>query len=87
MAFSPNIDDRERDKFFETDDGETAVRVGGVGSFLDGITYDALSATYPDAVTEIYSYFEGGLAGTLKATVTVVYVNSDKDDVLTVVRT
>lgn len=87
MAFSPNIDDRERDKFFETGDGKTAVRVGGVGSFLDGITYDSLSAAYPNATTEVYSYFEGGLAGTLKAIVTVVYVNSDKDDVLTVVRT
>lgn len=49
--------------------------------------YDYITATYPDSVTEVYTYKSGGSGGTLVATVTVVYTDSTKANVSTVART
>ena len=90
MAFSPATRDRERDKFLEHPSGETSVRVftsGGTGSVVDGVIFDSIQVTYPNATTEVFEYYEGGLAGTLNATVTVTYTDATKEDVSTVVRT
>lgn len=46
--------------------------------------YDAIYAAYPDAVTEVYTY---KCLGATVATVTVVYTNSTKDVLTSVVRT
>lgn len=48
--------------------------------------FDALSATYPDAITEVYTYYNGGLTGTVVAVVTVVYTDASKNNVTSVVR-
>ena len=45
-------------------------------SLLSGLSYDDLRATYPDSVTENYSYY---LKDVLVATVQVTYTDSTKD--------
>lgn len=77
----------EQKKFYETPDGQVGVRTGGTGSIIDGVVYDAISVSYPNTTTEVFEYYSGGLAGALLATVTVIYVDSDKCDVSSVVRT
>ena len=49
--------------------------------------FDAISTTYPTTSQEVYSYFTGGLSGTLVATVTVNYTDSTKAVFLNVART
>ena len=93
---STNTRDNEANKFKDNSLGETSVNtitevtnnvpVLG-GSIIYGIEFDAIGATFPNATTEIYTYYEGGLAGTIQATVTVIYTNASKDSVQSVVRT
>lgn len=49
--------------------------------------YDYLAAAYPDADTEVYTYYQGGSGGTLIATVTVNYTDSTKEFITDVTRT
>jgi hypothetical protein len=85
MTLSTSVRDREKNKFFETTDGETAVRVGLFsGPPSKQVDYDAISVNYPNATTETFSYYQGGLAGTLVLTVTVVYTDATKEDISTV---
>jgi hypothetical protein len=49
-------------------------------------SFDSIVATYPDTVTEVYTYKTGGLSGTTVATVTVVYTDSTKEVLTSVVR-
>ena len=88
MALPGNIRDREYAKFTEVG-GETAVRVTGSnasGSILADVVYDAVSTAYPNDTTEVYSFFQGGLSGTLQATITITYTDNTKNDLNTVVR-
>lgn len=49
--------------------------------------FDYLSAAYPNAITEVYTYKLGGPSGTLQATVTVTYTDSTKNFVSSVYKT
>ena len=68
-------------------DGQYLKVIGGEGTILEGVSWDAVSATYPDAVTEVYSFYSGGLTGDLQATVTVIYSNASKTDLVSAVKT
>jgi hypothetical protein len=57
------------------------------GGFAPPANTDAMQASYPDPVTEVYQFFNGGLAGTLLQTNTVVYTDATKNLVDTVVKT
>jgi hypothetical protein len=48
--------------------------------------FDYISAAYPNAVTEIYTYKIGGVGGITVATVTVVYVDSTKEELVSVTK-
>lgn len=48
---------------------------------------DYIAATYPDAVTEVFTYKDGGASGTVVAVVTVVYTSSTKNDLSSVTKT
>lgn len=48
--------------------------------------YDYIAVTYPDSVTEVYTFKTGGSGGSTVATVTVVYTNSTKANLLTVTK-
>lgn len=84
---SPSIDRDEHD--YKTDakkmtiwgyDATTDIsyRLGGLGNLVNE-KFDYVVATYPDAVTETYTYKSGGSGGITVATVTVVYTTSTKD--------
>lgn len=88
MTIPMNTKDLENLKFIEKPNGQVAVRVYSVGGdILGGIDWDAISVAYPNATTEVFSYYSGGLAGSLEATVTVVYTSSSKEDISTAERT
>jgi len=60
---------------------------GGTGSVIAGIQYDFIGVTFPNTITEIYTYRTGGSGGTITATVTAVYTAASKLDLLSVTRT
>lgn len=81
-------DDRQNLGNSPGDDGRGRLHVKVVGGALEGIDWDYFKETYPDAVTEIFTFKKGGSSGTTLAVVTIKYLASDKaqiDDV-TVVR-
>lgn len=41
--------------------------------------HDYILASYPDNITEVYTYKIGGSSGTTVGTITVVYTDSTKD--------
>lgn len=84
MALRPAVSDREMAKFVEKD-GKHVVQVTGIESFSPPPETDAITASYPDAITEIYEYRQGGIAGAILKTVTVVYVDSTKESLTSVV--
>jgi hypothetical protein len=47
------------------------------------VPYDYFAVTYPDAVTETYTYKKGGATGTTVSVVTLVYTDSTKSLLLT----
>lgn len=63
------------------------IKVGQIGNFVPPKDADAITAAYPNATTEVYSYRQGGASGTVLATVTVVYTNASKADLASVVVT
>lgn len=79
---------RDYEAFVELNPNDWYRKTASYGqSITANINYDAIAVSYPNSTTEIFSYYEGGLAGTLVATVTVVYTNASKDDISTVERT
>lgn len=42
------------------------------------VPYDYVAVAYPDGVTEVYTFYQGGSGGTLVSTVTLVYTDSTK---------
>jgi len=62
--------------------GRRALHVKLSGSIV-GVNYDQILATYPDPTTEVYTY---KLALVTVATVTVIYTDSSKANLLSVTR-
>lgn len=50
------------------------------------LPYDYVAATYPNSTTEVYATYVGGSGGSLQQTVTVVYTDSTKANILNVTR-
>lgn len=57
------------------------------GGVLVSENFDYVGASYPDTVTEVYTYKTGGSSGTTVATVTVVYTDATKETLTSVTRT
>lgn len=89
MALKEGISDREYNKFEEipAGSGVHVVRTVPFGPFQVPVLADAITASYPDTVTEVYEYRQGGIAGTVLQTVTVVYTNASKSFIDNVVIT
>ncbi len=81
MALAGPITQREYDKFVADSAGDTCVRVA-LSGFVPS-TYDTVTVTYPDAVTEVYTFT---LAAVPQAVITVTYLAADKEQLSTVVR-
>jgi len=84
MVLKNNINDREMNKFQETVTGDHAVRVIPFGTLDIPDGADFIAATYPDTVTEVYTYKQGGSGGSTLKTVTVIYTDTTKDNLLSV---
>jgi hypothetical protein len=53
---------------------------------IANIPFDAVSVTYPNSTTEVYSFKTGGLSGSVVATVEVIFTDSSKVDLLSAER-
>jgi len=71
--------------FVFTSDEETAIRTFPSTGFALN-EYDYIAVTYPDTVTELYTYKTGGSGGTTVDTITVVYTDTTKEDLLSVTK-
>jgi hypothetical protein len=81
MPLSPVVLDRERDKFLEAHDGETAVRVLLSEAMRAPANSDAATVAYPSSTQEVYSFRSGGVAGAILRTLTVNYTDSTKENI------
>lgn len=101
-AKSNNRTDNEDNKFVNDSNNDVAVNTVSEinndasnpiptnpvsGSLLQGVVFDAIDASFPNTVTEVYEYYEGGVGGTLNATITVIYTDASKRFITSVVRT
>jgi len=83
-----NERDRNYNSFVNLGGSDWARRTTNIGgSVLSGINYDSANVTYPNTVTEVYEFKNGGLSGPTVAIVTVVYTNSTKENILSFERT
>lgn len=67
MSISRNLQDREKDKFFETPNEDTAVRVGVVTSIseeLSVVSSQDASSNYTSSSINVQSYSSGSLIAT-----------------------
>ena len=64
-------------------DGRRALHTRVTAGKLVTEAFDSVYATYPDSVTEVYTY---QLAASTVATVTVIYTDSTKANILSVVK-
>lgn len=90
MALPTTSETREFYNFADNGNGTTSrfVKIsGGLGTFLEGVQFDSLTASYPNPITEVYQYRLGGVSGDIQATLTIIYTSSGKDFVQSVVRT
>lgn len=81
-----------------TVDGETPIRLeadpltgalltqGSAGGTLVTTAFDYVGVSYPNATSEVYTYRFGGAAGTVIATVTVVYTDTTKSSLTSVTK-
>ena len=81
---SGSIISNNRDTIFRNGNGDNVQRVSS-GGVIDGLSFGSLYGAFPDDVTEIYTYYKGEMV-TLLLTVTVVYRNSNKCEIVSLVR-
>ena len=82
MVMPENFRDREKQRFVETQDGETAVRTTIVDSgLIAGKDYDNIAVSYPNDTTETYTY---SLSASTVSTITVTYADNTKCEILNV---
>lgn len=86
MTLSANINNREFDKFKEIN-SQTAVATYQIGGLNIPEDADTITASYPTATQEVFEYRQGGVGGTILATITVDYVDATKAELVSVVRT
>ncbi len=95
MALPVNLSQRERDKFVEDIAGKVAVRGYDDAVFkqlqvINSLTpsaYDSITTSFPNSSTEVYVFKSGGVGGTTVSTITVIYTDSTKENLSSVVRT
>lgn len=62
---------------------KTALDVNLINGSMSGVVWDRVDVTYPDSVTEVYTF---KLSGSTVATFTVTYTDSSKANLSSVVR-
>jgi hypothetical protein len=84
-----NIQDREFQKFVESPtraNGSAVEVVGDIttspGPFAPPSNTDSFTVSYPNSVTEVYEFRSGGVTGTIIKSITLIYANSSKQNLL-----
>lgn len=88
MSLKSGIRDREYDKFAESSEGDTVVRVLSKddGNILTGVVWDYTALTQ-DTTTDTWTFKSGGSGGTTTAVILITYTDSTKETISTVERT
>lgn len=90
-SLSGSTNTNEERKFVQSG-SQVAIAVAGAGgaSLSAGsfwtMDYDTVTVAYPDAVTEVYSTRVGGAGGSVQQVVTIIYVSSTKEQIVSIVR-
>lgn len=79
------IEDLEYFKFDDRNSTSPAVRI--INSGLLNVQYDYFEVSYPNAVTEVYTFKEGGASGTTVRVLTITYTDSTKENLQSGART
>jgi hypothetical protein len=80
---TPLIVDPSTDRLMVT---STISNFSSMGGLLSGVIYDAASLSQA-TLTDTWTFYSGGVGGTLVATITITYTNSSKTTISTVVKT
>jgi hypothetical protein len=62
------------------------LKVGIFGKLALPSSADTITALYPSSAVEVYQYRVGGISGSVIKTITVTYVDSTKELILSVVQ-
>jgi hypothetical protein len=68
------------------DAGSFTFKMQHVNHFVPPL-YDSIAVAYPSGTQEVYSYYVGGLSGTLVGTLTLNYTDSTKANLANAART
>jgi len=66
---------------------QSTPQVARVWNSLLQAPFDYIGATYPDTVTDVYTFKSGGASGTTIATLTIAYVDSTKQALYSLTKT
>jgi hypothetical protein len=69
------------------DPSSQALQVKGIGGAFVTEAFDYVSAAYPSATQEVYTYKLGGAGGTTVATLTLNYTDGTKANIANVAKT
>jgi hypothetical protein len=67
------------------DNSNLAIQTKLINSMVN-VAYDAVTVTYPDTVTEVFTFRSGGIAGAVEAIITLIYTDATKADLESVER-
>jgi hypothetical protein len=67
------------------DDDKGGLKTSNLGTLVNE-EFDYIGVVYPDGITEVYTYKSGGVSGSTVATVTVIYVDGTKEQLVSVTR-
>lgn len=83
---SDNKRDNEQRSFRADSNGDSARNIvsadllAGLSPLLGALKYDSGTVNYPNTLTEIYQFRQGGIVGTIVATITLIYLAENKKD-------
>lgn len=85
MPMPSSFRDRDQAKFRDATNNKSkiAVTIEGDTGLLEGVSYDEIQASYPDSVTEVYTFF---FQSTQVALIEVTYTNASKQSLSRVAR-
>lgn len=66
----------------EDSEGRRSLHVLNMASLLGSTRYDSGTVSYPNNTTEIYQFRLGGITGPIQATVTLVYADASKNNLV-----
>lgn len=67
-------------------DGRRALHVRTYDGIIGGIQYDAMRIDHDTSTTESYHYLQGGLLGTIVASVRITYESASKNYIVSMER-